>query len=192
MAMLSSYIKYSPEQLDKIGNTIIYLTDKLGHLSKTKILKLLYLLDEISIKKSGIPFVNLNYDVWKFGPVDRDIYIELSSHPNLLEAYINREVEGDRTYVIGKKSFEDDEFSDFDMELLDKVVADFGAKTSRELVSYTHKKGSPWYNLAKENDLLEKLENEEINSTELKIDLKKLIEHDLRKKSIFEDYLESH
>lgn len=55
------YIKLSEEQIDKIGNSIIYFLQKIEDLSKTKVLKLLYILDELSIKKSGIPFFNLKY-----------------------------------------------------------------------------------------------------------------------------------
>jgi hypothetical protein len=56
-------------QIDKVGNSIIYLSEKIGELSKTKDLKLISILDELSIKKSGIPFFNLKYKVWKFSPV---------------------------------------------------------------------------------------------------------------------------
>lgn len=186
--MDSVYTKYTADQIAKLGNTLIYLAEKLDFLSKTKALKLLYLLDEISIKKSGIPFLNLHYEVWKFGPVDQDIYIELSSQPNLLKAYIDRSVEDDKTYIKAKKTFCDDEFSDNDLALLDSIVQHFGNKSSRELVAFTHKKESPWYQLAKENGLLEKLEKKEINSTELVIDLGMLVQHDARKKMLFEDY----
>ena len=44
------YVILTEEQIDKIGNALIYLTNSLGEISKTTILKLLYLLDEISIK----------------------------------------------------------------------------------------------------------------------------------------------
>lgn len=186
------YTKYTEDQLDKIGNTLIYLTEKLGALSKTKLLKLLYLLDEVSVKKSGIPFINLHYDVWKFGPVDRDIYIELSSEPSLLKSYIHRVVQQDRSYISGRQIFNDDEFSDNDIDLMDFIISEFGDKNSRELVAYTHKKGSPWYKLAQENGLLKQLENEELNSTELEIDLSELVAYDERKKEIFNDYQESH
>ncbi len=190
--MRSIYTKYSADQIDKIGNTLIYLAEHCIALSKTKALKLLYLLDEIAVKNSGIPFLNLRYEVWKFGPVDQDIYIELSSHPNLLKPYINRSEEGGKTYISAKKDFSDDEFSDYDMELLDRVVGQFGKMSSRDLVAFTHKKESPWYKLAKKYNLLEALENEEINSTELEIDLGTLIQHDARKTQLFEDYKQSH
>ena len=48
----------------------------------------IYILDEISIKKSGLPFLNLKYKVWKFGPVSEELFIDLSSETKLLEDYI--------------------------------------------------------------------------------------------------------
>jgi uncharacterized phage-associated protein len=69
---------------------LIYLSQKMGELSKTKALKLLYILDELAIKKSGIPFFNLKYKVWKFGPVSEEIFIDLSSDISLLKGYVER------------------------------------------------------------------------------------------------------
>jgi uncharacterized phage-associated protein len=183
------YIKYSEDQISKIGNTIIYLSEKIDNLSKTKLLKLLYILDEVSVRKSGIPFLNLHYDVWKFGPVDKDIFIELSSKPNLLKKFITKTTNRNgKSYIDSIAEFNDDEFSDNEINLLDFVITKFGTKTSTELVSYTHKVGSLWHNVAKKNSILELLETEQINSTELEIDLGELVQHDKRKKQLFKEY----
>ena len=184
------YIRLSGEQIDKIGNSIIYLANKIGNLSKTKILKLLYILDELSIKKSGIPFFNLKYKVWKFGPVSEEIFIDLSSDTTMLKEYIEKEVNGINTTIKPKNSFNDDEFSDNDIKLMDFVINEFGNKSAKELIQYTHRKNSPWYNTAVNHSVLELLENEEINNTELIINMNTIIEHDNRKKAIYEDFVE--
>lgn len=75
----SAYTQYKGAQLNKIGNAAIYLSDRIEELSKTKLLKLLYILDETSIRKWGVPFLNLKYKVWKFGPVAPEIFVDLSS-----------------------------------------------------------------------------------------------------------------
>ncbi|MEF3077374.1 Panacea domain-containing protein [Winogradskyella poriferorum] len=186
-----SYIKLSNDQIDKVGNSIIYLSEKIGELSKTKALKLIYILDELSIKKSGIPFFNLKYKVWKFGPVSEEIFIDLSSETTLLKDYIERTSEEGVTVIRPIVDFNDDEFSDNDIDLLDFVIEKFGDKTAKDLVYYTHRKNSPWHNTAKENSVLELLEKEEINNTELLIDMASLINHDERKKVVYSDYIES-
>ncbi len=187
---LTPYIKFSEDQLVKIGNTVIYLAERIPQLSKTKLLKLLYILDEISIKKSGIPILNLKYKVWKFGPVSEELFIDLSSEPTLLDKYIDREDEG--SYIKAKINFNDDEFSDNDIALMDFVIDKFGNKSAKDLISYTHRINSPWYNTAKENSVLELLEKETINNTEFLIDMGQIISHDKRKFEIYSDYLESH
>lgn len=186
-----SYIKLSENQVDKVGNSIIYLSEKIGQLSKTKALKLVYILDELSIKKSGIPFFNLKYKVWKFGPVSEELFIDLSSETTLLKNYIERNSENGVTLIKPIVNFNDAEFSDNDIELLDFVIENFGSKTAKEIVGFTHRKNSPWYKTASENSVLELLEKEEINNTELVVDMGTLVEHDERKKAIYSDFIEA-
>lgn len=182
------YTKYTSEQLDKIGNTIIFLIKNIKKLPKTKLLKLLYILDEKSIQRSGTPFLNLNYEVWKFGPVDKDIFIELSDEPTLLKNFIEKKRENDKVSFVAKSEFCDDEFSNNELRLLQEVVNEFGNYTAKELVRYTHKEGTLWHTIAKEKGVLEDLEAEKINATEFDIDLSLLIQHDKRKKQIYEEY----
>lgn len=185
-----SYVKFEADQLLKIGNTVVYLADRIPNLSKTKLLKLLYILDEISIKKSGIPLLNLTYKVWKFGPVSEEIFIELSSDLVLLKNYVDR-APGSHN-IVSKAAFQEDEFSENDIELLNFVIDKFGNNTVQELINYTHRTNAPWYLAAKEHSVLELLENETINNTEYIIDMSSIIAHDDRKMEIYSEYLESH
>lgn len=169
---------------------MIFLSERIPKLSKTKLLKLLYILDEISISKSGLPFFNLQYKVWKLGPVSEEIFIELSDTPVFLREYIKTEVTENNTFILPKSQFNDDEFSDYDMELLNQVVNQFKNSTAAKLVDYTHRLNSPWRKSAEKNDVLQILENGEINNIEIIVDMSVLINHDERKKDIFEQYTE--
>lgn len=187
-----SYIKLSNQQIDKVGNSIVYLSEKLGQLSKTKVLKLVYILDELSIKRTGIPYFNLKYKVWKFGPVSEEIFIDLSSETTLLKKYLGRETDDGITTIKPSVRFDDSEFSDNDILLLNEVIELFGNKTAKELVEFTHRVNAPWHLTAKENGVLDLLENEEINNTELVIDMSSVIAHDSRKSAIYSDYIEQY
>ena len=188
----SAYIQFNESQLDKIGNTIVYLSTKIPNLSKTKLLKLLYILDEMSIKKGGIPFINLTYKLWKLGPVSEELFIDLSTNTKLLESYIIKYVKGEKTYIKPNREFNDDEFSDNDIDLLDYVIDKYGDKNARQLIHYTHRANSPWRNTAIEKNVLDLLENEKINNTDFVIDMSELVAHDERKKEIYNNYLECH
>jgi uncharacterized phage-associated protein len=88
--------------------------------------------------------------------------------------------------------FNQDEFSENDIDLLNFVIEKYGNKTAKELVSYTHRVNSPWYITAKQNSVLELLENKSINNTEFLIDMSQIIAHDKRKFDLYLDYIESH
>ena len=62
---------------DKIGNLLVYLAQNISDLSMTKALKLLYIIDETSMKESGVPVTWLEYKVWEKGPVAQEIYDEI-------------------------------------------------------------------------------------------------------------------
>lgn len=196
MSFITSNTKkgFTDRGLNKLGNTIIYLTDKIPFLSKTQCLKLLYLLDEFSIKKYGLPFLGLKYEVWQYGPVSQDVFVDLSDQPQMLSEYINIEIEyveafGNNTVTITKlKDFCDDEFSDNDINMLEYVVDKFGDKTAKELSDITHKPNSLWYNMAKENGLLELFEKRKKTSSNCMIDFSLLLDEE--KKEIYNSYIE--
>jgi len=135
------------DQLEKVGNAIIYLAERIKPLYKTKVLKLLYLLDEASVKETGIPMFALEYRAWRMGPVSKEIYVDIDDGPHLLKEYIHvvRDEHGDR--VEPARPFDDGEFSDRDMKLLERIAASFGRHNARDLVDITHDQASLWYQM---------------------------------------------
>ncbi len=164
-------VGYTKEQINKIGNTIIYLSDRISDLTKTKILKILFLLEEASIKKSGQPFIGIDFQLWKLGPVAKDLFIDLSADecPVLLNEYIER-VPGDNKIYKAKTAFNNDEFSLNDIKLMDIIIEFVKDKPASYLVKHTHGPNSLWRRSALQYGVLEILENELVNSTEYEID----------------------
>ncbi len=161
---------YSKEDIEKIGNTIVYFAEKINELSKTKLLKLLYLLEESYVKRYSIPFLEIEFEVWQAGPVARDIFIELSDSPDLLHNFIKISKTAEATYIKPIINFCDDEFSDNEIEMLETVVEKFGRLSASELVHLTHRKSSNWYHVAKQNNLLHLFEKGLTKSSDEKID----------------------
>lgn len=174
-------------QVQKLGNALVYLSARINDLTKTKILKLVYLLDEISIRKSGIPIFNLTYKVWKFGPVATELYIDLSEDLHLMKNYIQLAPASNVFQPVS--GFCDDEFSDNEIELIDFVIEKYGDKSASELVNITHHEHSPWYTTALANNVLEPLENGTLSYTDFVIDMKQLIAHDSIRLALFNDYV---
>lgn len=176
------------QQIDKIGNTLVYFANNVGELSKTKILKLLFLIEEKSIQTFGVPFFGVDFKVWKFGPVIQDVYVDLSeASPGLFSAYIKKD-SLDSSLYIANATFNDDEFSDNDIFLLEKIREFARHKTAKDLVDFTHDKNSLWRKTAMRHGVLAALEAGAINSTEYTIDFGLLFEKD---PEMFAYYLET-
>lgn len=181
---------YTKSQIDKLGNAVIFLCEKMPEpLTKTHILKLVFIIEEISVKRFGIPFFNLNFYVWQLGPVAKDLFVELtdseSENKTLLSDYIKKEVNNNKVIIKPKKPFCDDEFTDLEIDLLGEIVNRFKFCTANELINFTHRENTPWYNTALKNGVLELLESKRMTTTDIKIDLSETIEDDDVKLALF-------
>ena len=182
--------KYSHDQIDKLGNALIYLIEKMGSLPKTRLLKLVYIIEEKSIEKRSMPFFNLDFEVWKFGPVCQNLYVEFTEEPTILKNYIKKRNTRNGFVFDKNSSFNDDEFSDSDISLMDEIINEFSGSNCNDLVEYTHRENSLWYNTAKANGVLELLLNEEIPTTNLKINFEELFKNEPSKLEFYHEHLE--
>jgi uncharacterized phage-associated protein len=188
----SQNVGYTREQIGKIGNTIIYLSQHMQDLTKTKILKVLFLLEEASIKTTGHPFIGINFQLWKLGPVAKDIFIDLSSdeNPQLLNEYIVKDAVENKVFK-AKAPFNNDEFSVNDIKLMDIIIEFVKDKPAAYLVKHTHGPNSLWRKSALRYGVLEMLENELVNSTEYEVDFSLLFPQSSYLSERFEDAKEN-
>lgn len=126
-----------------IGNLMILLSDRCKPLYHTKLLKLLFLIDEESVLRTGVPITWLNYKAWQLGPVNEDVFLSKFTGFNKFDKYVSFHHAGDGSCVIKPISvFDDSEFCDLDIEIINDVIAKYGNKSCRELVELTHRRGS--------------------------------------------------
>ena len=180
---------YTNDQLERLGNTILFLIKKISPLYKTKLLKLIYLIDELSTARNGIPFLGLEYKVWQAGPVNSDLYEELNQ-PYLLESFIELEQDPKGIKIVAKKEFSDDEFSEMDLNLLKEIAHRYKNTPAEKLVEITHRKSAPWYIIASENNLLDAFNDKRINTTDIPVDLTLLIRNDPQKLAMYKENIE--
>ena len=167
--------KFSSASKAKIGNTIIYIANHTGKLSKTKLLKLLYIMESTMVRKYRVPFLAIPYEVWKWGPVQKDLYADLSDHLFLMKDYISAYTSDDRKYFKAKVDFCDDEFSQIELNVMDEVLQAYGKMSATQLERLLHKPNSLWYKLAEKNNVLDSFADGTCNNTEIKIDFSELL-----------------
>lgn len=181
---------YTQADLAKLGNAIIYLIDRIGPLSKTKLLKLIYLLQETSVKAYGLPFFNMSFLVWRLGPVAEDVFVDLSTEePVLLGDYIHRQEWDCMTILRSRKPFSDDEFSDNEMNILEMVAQKFGSFSADQLIDLTHRPHSLWHQIAREKGVLDYLEKGLMTTTDYEIDFGRLLDNMPEKQRMYVDQL---
>jgi uncharacterized phage-associated protein len=164
------------QQIEKLGNALIYLSNGVSELSKTKILKLLFLIEEQSIKKHGYPFFGFNFELWQFGPVLKEVHTDLTSETlYFLSDYIKRDPYDQSMYQAAAE-FNDSEFSDWDIEILDSMILFAKNKLAKDFVAITHAEGSLWKKTAIKFGVLEDLESRRIATTDHLIDFSMLFD----------------
>lgn len=180
---------YSGIKINKalVGNLMVWLATECRPLYHTKLLKLLYLIDEEATRRYGSPITWLTYKAWRFGPVSQDVFYSKNPKENRFEGYVRFVHSGEKVIVEPVAAFDDSEFSEMDMEVIRDVVARYGNCTSSKLVSVTHAKDSLWHKTVEENGIRFSEEN---RTSDVEIDFSDLVEHDGMKKTIFYSALE--
>lgn len=176
--------------LDKVGNLIIYLIDETKRKHRqplyiTKLLKLLYIIDETSVKETGVPVTGLDYKVWRMGPVAYAVYSDFT-HNNSEKLNFFAEAkagDGDTKRIESTNRFDDSEFSDYEMRLIDGVVKEYGALDGSALINLLHEEGSLWKKIVDEKGLELRFNTEP--TSPYKMDLVELIKADPQKVARF-------
>lgn len=177
--------------VEKVGNLIIYLVDEIQtrfrqKLFVTKLLKLLYIIDETAVRETGVPVTGLDYGVWEKGPVAKDVYIDLAKKDaEQLSLYVDVKDSDDKDWKLIQSinQFDDSEFSDYEMELIDRVIENDGHKDSKVLIRKLHGKNTLWSKSVKEHGL--KKQFKEKPTSKILIDFSKLLEGDSHKLELF-------
>ena len=71
---------FSEDSKRKLGNAILYIACNVEDLSKSKLIKFMYLMEETMVRRYQAPFLALQYEVWQYGPVAKEIYVGFCLH----------------------------------------------------------------------------------------------------------------
>ena len=121
---------------------------------KTKLNKLLFYADFVNYKHTGYSISGLKYAAIDYGPVpnDYDILLTYGQGQDLFrisEEEITNEVSGERIIPTGKISFDNELFSDTEIEILKTIKKRFEKITTSEMVRISHEEPAWRKNLKK-------------------------------------------
>lgn len=118
---------------------------------------MVYLIDEKSVSLRAIPVTWLDYYAWKKGPVAPEVYAVKDGQ---LADYVTCTKEADeRWYVSANQSnlYVIDQkmkvFSEYEMDIINSVIAACKDKSADELTDETHRENSLWSRVVADNNI---------------------------------------
>lgn len=172
-----------------IGNMLVLLSQRCKPLYHTKLLKLLYLIDEEATKRTGTPITWLSYNVWQFGPVAEDVYHSKWEGLNKFSEFVRFEKVADGKILIKPMvEFDDSSFSELDMQIIDDIIEHYGQLTAKQLVKIVHSKDSLWEKTRQQANIHFSAQNQ---TSSIPLDFSELLNNDGFKKTIYYSTLEN-
>ncbi|WP_195372998.1 Panacea domain-containing protein [Parabacteroides leei] len=160
---------------DKIGNLLALLATRLKPLYQTKMIKMVYLIDELKVKDNGVPLTWLDYKVWQFGPVAPELYY-LRDNNTVFSNYVGAVRDCNGTLIVPKQEFNKSKFSARDMRIIEEAIRLYGNMNAEELVDLTHGEGSLWSITKDENNI--DFSSQIANTSNISMNLSRLIDDD--------------
>lgn len=136
---------------EKLLNSIIYFSENVGLLNKTKLFKLLYYIDFEHFKQTGRSITGLEFQAWEIGPVPVALEEELESPKFDFSERIDIEIKANKkginpsTNIISKAKFDSTHFTKRELRILKDVSERLGMCSTDDLIRLTHQEGQPWH-----------------------------------------------
>jgi uncharacterized phage-associated protein len=169
----------------KIGILLTYICTEISGINLRKLLKILFLIDELSTKNNGFPITWLDYYAWIKGPVAPEIY-NLKHGPGVFSNYVFVKKQYDGVHVINPVSNIDVEnglleFSINELKTINAVLNKYKRFGEDDLSRITRKPDSLWDKAVKQNNI----DFNSAKKTDIRVDLKDLVIDDDEKYSIY-------
>jgi uncharacterized phage-associated protein len=132
---------------EKLINSIIYFLKNTKYCGKTKLFKLLFLLDFSHFKQTAKSVTGLRYYAWQMGPVPAKLFHELSQPQDDFKACIVTppQVSPDEFYKMKARcQFEAKFFSQRELKLMEKIAFIFRDARAENMVEVSHLPNRPW------------------------------------------------
>jgi uncharacterized phage-associated protein len=185
---------FSEIHKDRIGYLINYIARKIPHLYCTRLIKLLYIIDETAMIKLGTPITWMKYYVYKMGPVPKNLWISIKDGNEIFGEYfdvieedgndVNEDSKNYKINAIDQANMS--EFSLYEQSIVDSVIDVYGDMPVDTLIEYLHREGSLWHQIVNEKEI----SFTKTSSSDYEIDLSKLIGSDKFKLSIYRDAMQ--
>jgi len=131
----------------KLIHAIIYFLTNTKHCFKTKLFKLLYLLDFYHFKQTARSVTGLDYYAWEKGPVPKELFHEFANpQPDIAKSiYIPKSKDSDAIFRMKPKcNFDPRLFTNRELNLMEQLAYIFKEAKADDMIEVTHLPNKPW------------------------------------------------
>jgi len=132
---------------EKLIHSIIYFLANTKYCFKTKLFKLMYLLDFYHFKQTASSVTGLEYFAWEKGPVPKDLFEEFASPKEDLSQciFIPKTKDPDGIFRMRPRCrFDPQFFSKRELNLMEQIAYIFRDAKAEEMIEVTHLPNMPW------------------------------------------------
>lgn len=134
---------------EKLINAIIFFSKNTDHCGKTKLIKLLFLLDFEHFKETGRSVTGQDYYAFELGPVPGSLYEEINNDigEDLAGAIDIRPEQSygyTRQTIVPKRDPDRDCFSKRELRILETLAKQYSTHTATQMVEVTHAESGVW------------------------------------------------
>lgn len=136
----NEYSGYKKTDFDKIAQIIAYFDDKI-ELYKTKLNKLLFYADFAMYQRIGHSITGTKYRAIPYGPVPAEyekLYIKLQDDQKIDIVEVGFDNGNYGEVIRSKQKVELDTFTEMEIYVLDKIIANFRGLTTKQIVDISH------------------------------------------------------
>lgn len=141
---------------EKLYNTILFFTQNVNKSYKTKIIKLLYILETEHFKQTGVPVVGFDYVSMHLGPYNHSLnnllQFPTTEQKDYFQSIKTQVYDNDSSLIKPSiKEFADDEFTKREIRLMTELSIKYKDSSATEIIEELHKEGSAWHKIRIEN-----------------------------------------
>ncbi len=174
---------------EKNGALLAYIAKNIPNVSLRKLLKIVYLVDEKFMELRGFPLTWFDYYAWAKGPVAPEVYdIKNGAFSEYVTCHKDSDGKNIISSVLAHKYHvlkQMDIYSQYEMEVIDKIIYQYEECSADELSELTHAEGSLWSQIVKENRI-----QFVDGKSDVIIPLQRMNDGDVEKEEIYEEALD--
>jgi uncharacterized phage-associated protein len=133
---------------EKLVDAIVFFASNTKNCGKTKLFKLLYLLDFEHFRQTGRSVTDQDYLAWERGPIPASLEDEWDDKADDMKGAfsikIEKVIDHEQQTIVPSREFNPEHFSKREIEIMRRLGKQYERHSAKDMVNVVHVEGGPW------------------------------------------------